>query len=103
MPLDCCILRLICRLAVCFATLATFDSLYVQYISFIFSPYLPYFFVFQALRLMARTYRAGKVEAYLPIVEIGESLMFEDEDDVIVFLEHCGIDVVLFFIPVNSI
>ena len=67
-------------------------------ISLLFSPlqYLPYFFILQALRLMARTYRAGKVEAYLPIEEIGESLMFEDEDDVIVFLEHCGIDVVLF-------
>ena len=43
---------------------------------------------------MTRTYRAGKVEAYLPIAEIGESLLFEDEDDVIVFLEHCGVDVI---------
>lgn len=47
-----------------------------------------------ALKIIARTYRAGKIEAYLPISEFGEKLMFEDNDDVIDFLEHCGVELV---------
>ena len=46
-----------------------------------------------ALKSMCRTYRAGKIEAYHPIPELIKELMFEDEEDVLDFLEHCGLEV----------
>jgi hypothetical protein len=46
-----------------------------------------------ALKTITKTTRAGKVEAYHPLAELVESLMFEDEDDVVEFLDHCGIEV----------
>jgi hypothetical protein len=47
-----------------------------------------------ALKTMVRTYRAGKIEAYHPIGELIENLMFEDDEDVCEFLEHCGVEVI---------
>lgn len=50
---------------------------------------------FVALKSISRTYRAGKIESYLPIHELVVSLMFEDNEDVLDFLDHCGLEVVI--------
>lgn len=36
---------------------------------------------------------AGGGGAYYPVSDIQRNLMFEDEEDVLAFLDHCGLEV----------
>ena len=48
-----------------------------------------------ALKSVCRTYRAGKIESYLPTQELIATLMFEDQDDTLDFVGHCGLEVIV--------
>jgi hypothetical protein len=46
-----------------------------------------------AIKKMVRSFPQGRKESYFPVRDFANILMFEDEEDALEFLDHCGLEV----------